>query len=135
MTETFAREPDGTLASGTGDCFPAAAALVIHGDELVRGLSGAGGATRHVYACHAKVLGTSGEVAGERYWHAWVEIGPPDDDESVVVDWSNGHRYVLARHDYYRIGSIDPAKVLRYTRRDVRYWLTRTGIAGPWEQP
>lgn len=129
MTMTT-RDVDGTLGGGNGDCFVVALQVIQHSDDVARSIGLL--VPRHAYLVHGVPLGTGGEVQGERYWHGWVEFGAPG-DRGIVVDWSNGKRYVLDRDNFYTAGSIDPARLLRYTRRDARYWSRRTGMCGPWE--
>lgn len=122
------------MEEAKGDCFTTALALVYGGDDLCRRLGIS--TTRHLYLCHGIPYGQAGNAAGLRYWHAWIEIGDPAAPEGVVVDWSNGKigDTPFKRTAYYRIGQIDPAMVLRYTRRDARRFAIRTDHAGPWEE-
>lgn len=74
----------------------------------------------------------AGEAAGCRYFHAWVEvhiegIGPR------VLDWSNGLPHVaMKRTSYYRLGTIDPDKVDRYTIMEARALMHEWATWGPW---
>lgn len=96
-----------------GDCFPAAVktqrrlgseAIVAHGIATGRG-----------------------PLAGVRFVHAWVELGP------FVVDESNGQSFVMTIDEYYHLGCIQGDRVRRYTRAEVDQALVDHAQYGPWD--
>lgn len=97
---------------GDGDCYEAAAKLIMFG-EL----------SSSARLVHGNVTG-QGPVAGIRFGHAWVEIG------DVVLDHSNGHHIAMSREEYYRIGRIKNPR--RYSREYARIFLIHRRHYGPW---
>lgn len=106
-----------TTLAGRGDCMLAAWHLVMAIDaEHLRDVP---------LLCHAVVHGT-GAMAGETFWHAWVE------HNGMALDWSNGRRAVVAAETMYRIAKVNPVQVRRYTAAEARAEGARYGIVGPW---
>jgi hypothetical protein len=95
--------------------------------------------------CHGTPVG-QGPIAGQRIAHAWVERdfpataagGGPNGDwpampaRTIVIDLSNGAEVVMPREMYYRIGQIEEADVVRYTRREAIEHAVETMNYGPW---
>lgn len=86
------------------------------------------------FLCHGIVVGTGGDVVGVRYGHAWVEMEPESGFGTLVIDRSNGRDITLPKELYYRVGSIDPANVIRYTKQQAMAKLSSTGHYGPWDK-
>jgi hypothetical protein len=99
---------------GNGDCYEAAAKLLLFGNMPL-----------DARLVHGNVIG-QGPVAGIRYGHAWVEI------DDIVFDHSNGRRVVMRREEYYRLGQIK--RVRRYHPIDARIKLMTRLHYGPWRQ-
>jgi hypothetical protein len=106
-----------TALSGKGNCFHVAA-------DLVLSHAGAG-----LTLCHGTPIAPAGPHEGERLYHAWAET-----DDGRVIDRSNGNDVNLPRDAYYRLGRIDPAEVLRYSRLEVAALSLRFGHWGPWHE-
>lgn len=77
----------------------------------------------NVKIVHGEVGGT-GPLAGIRYGHAWLELS-----DRVVWDHNGG---MVARDDYYRIGTIDPDEVDRYSLEEAVAMALKEDTAGPW---
>lgn len=103
--------------SGDGDCYSAAFRTL---EQLhARGHDGA-------RLVHGLVTGTGGPMAGERFAHAWVEIG------DVVIDNSNGQSTHTRYEPYYAIGDIDARELIRYSLEEARRALLEQLHYGPW---
>ncbi len=78
--------------------------------------------------CHADVRHPENPYHG----HAWVEWG---DGHPLVFDPSNGTEAVslFSLANYYELAQIQPAKVQRYTRNELRTMIVATETYGPWE--
>lgn len=98
-----------------GDCFHAA--FLFAGDHPY---------LYDVHIVHGKPLG-QGPIAGERFDHAWVEIG------DVVIDPSNEQLLITRRDTYYMTGDIDASLVKRYDLKEAIERAEETGHSGPWE--
>lgn len=73
---------------------------------------------------HGIPLGRGGANGGQRYWHAWAEVG------DVVVDRSHGLEVVMPRDEYYRIGNIE--RTWRFTFVEAKINLAAYDHYGPW---
>jgi len=100
----------------SGDCFVVAFQYVFdhRADDRVR-------------LCHGLPVGTGKANMGERFDHAWVEVG------DLVIDKSNGNDVMVTREFYYRIGRIVPDSVDRYTAREAAMLALESGHYGPWD--
>jgi hypothetical protein len=103
-----------TKPKATGDCYEAAAKLLLFG-----------GMPEEARLVHGNVTG-QGPVAGIRFGHAWVELG------DLVFDHSNGRHLVVPRDQYYRVGKIK--KPRRYHPVEAKLYLLRRRHYGPWRQ-
>ena len=99
-----------------GDCFIAAAHLLIESDLF----------DSDAVLAHGVVVGTGGAVLGMRFVHAWVEW------RGMAFDCSNGGQVMAPLEMYYGAGSIDAAKVQRYSRHDTMLRLLKAQNYGPW---
>lgn len=93
--------------SARGDCYE------VHGKAILEGTPG--------LLCHGTVWHPDVGWHG----HCWIEL-----NEDVVVDFSNGHRAVLRREVYYRIGKVKDVR--RYDAEQARELVLREGTYGPW---
>ena len=81
---------------------------------------------------HAMVTG-EGSVSGQRFPHAWNEIG-----NDVVIDTSNGRNIIKRRDEYYKLGHVNdknPGEYRAYTfdqARSIAFNQERPNY-GPWE--
>lgn len=105
--------------SGEGDCYDTALHLLITMPAQVRDTA---------RLVHARVTGNGPNTLGQRYGHAWVEMG------DTVFDFSNGNQYVGRRERYYRAGKVDEAEVTRYTWDEAATLALRTKHYGPWPE-
>jgi len=96
-----------------GDCF------LIHGQIVLRERA-------DFLLCHGTVEGTGGEVKGERYSHAWIEIN------GIVIDQSNKHNLVCRKKEYYEVGKVKDVK--RYNREEVMEMTDKSENWGPWHE-
>lgn len=103
-----------------GDCFVVAARAVIDDANALA-------APTLVHGLPVKQVG---EHAGERFWHAWVEV--MIGEAPFVIDDSNGRGIVMPRDRYYEIGQLTEAHVHRYERGDALVMLARERNYGPW---
>ncbi|HCA02660.1 MULTISPECIES: hypothetical protein [Halomonadaceae] len=117
---------DNTLPSG-GDCFQVAGQLIVRCRDIHA--QSTKGVTDKVLA-HGVVTG-QGPVSGIRFSHAWIE--GVKNGISVVIDLSNGQRFVGPRALYYAIGQIEPKEVCRYSKEVARAKMLQTEHYGPWE--
>ncbi len=76
---------------------------------------------------HGTVTGEEGDVIGERYGHAWIEIG------EVVIDRSNGRELAVIREEYYRRGEVVAEECRRYNLKELSEEMLRTDHYGPWD--
>lgn len=99
-----------------GDCYEAAARLFISlGD------------TSGVLLVHGEVTG-QGKIAGQRYGHAWLEVG------AIVIDPSNQRTVCVLREAYYALGEIKVDVVRRYSWRESLEQMARHAHFGPWPE-
>lgn len=124
-----------TATAQGGDCFPVAAGFAR--SELPRVLCAQArvpyrkdelGLFRIV---HGLPVGTSGDVEGHRYWHAWVEIATTDAG-IYVLDNSNGKHERLPRGIFYGAADLDESHVWRFTLAEAERHLRGFGHCGPW---
>lgn len=98
-----------TTKSRRGDCYESAATAILD-----------------VRTDEARLVhGTVWHEASGRHGHAWVEFG------DTVLDRSNGNDVELPRSAYYALGRVEDVR--RYTAREARLAMSRTGHYGPWE--
>ena len=99
-----------------GDCFQVAAQSMIY--DNLPGLK----------LVHAYVTG-QGPLEGQRYEHAWVEIG------DGVIDKSNGRQLVMRKEQYYKLGNVveRPGEYAVYDIDQARKKLLQTQHYGPWD--
>lgn len=102
------------MATEKGDCFEA------HGQIVLRAR------TAGFLLCHGTVEGTGGEVEGQRYDHAWIEVN------GMVIDQSNGRNCSCTKRKYYEIGKVKDVK--RYTSEEVAKKTFETENWGPWDE-
>jgi len=102
-----------------GDCYEAAARLIIESDFLGEKIS--------LTLIHGFVTG-QGKLEGVVYGHAWVE-----DKKGNVLDYSNDRKLVVPKELYYSIGKIDHKKQKRYSSKETRKMLNKYEHWGPWE--
>ena len=80
------------------------------------------------------------------FGHAWIEysrelpLPPTPGMPATITSWTcldvaNGGHREIPRVMYYRVGNVDEAKCLRYTRDEARAFLLSHGHYGPWEGP
>jgi hypothetical protein len=101
------------MPSPTGDCFEAAAKLLLEvGSDALK-------------LVHGEVTG-QGPIEGLRYGHAWVEAG------DWVLDHSNGKELCVPREVYYRVGEIADNRH-EYDLKTARHLMMETGHFGPWD--
>lgn len=105
---------------GRGDCYQVAAELTA--TLARRGID--------VRCCHGTPVLQSGEFAGQRYGHAWVEA--LHDGQWLCIDRSNGNSARLPRREYYRLGQLQQHHVIRYTATEMLRHITSTEHWGPW---
>jgi hypothetical protein len=79
---------------------------------------------KHATIVHGIPLGQGGDAGGERFWHAWVEVG------DTVIDQSNGLDATLSRDRYYEIGHIE--RTWRFSLVDARIEMKTRDHMGPW---
>lgn len=109
-----------------GDCFEAAARLLVFPSDAGRELAAQGGELVH------GIVRGSGPLEGIRFTHAWVEV--PDSSGVVMVyDYANGQEAVIPAALYYLLGGIDPAETVRYSAGEARRRLIEYKHYGPWE--
>jgi len=104
-------------SNGDGDCFPSAVATALKFES------------KNPLICHGQpIFKGNGEMNGQPYDHAWVEIG------STVVDRSNGRKGdgEFPKELYYDVGNIDGASVRRYTIEEAMLKISSNGHWGPW---
>lgn len=97
-----------------GDCFRAAWRLMV---DL--------GPNDGLRLVHGLVVGAKGKVKGRRFPHAWVELN------QVVLDYSNGRKFIVRRAAYYAAGKV--SKTVKYTYRDGIRKACRFKHYGPWK--
>lgn len=95
--------------STNGDCY------VVHGKAILDGAPG--------ILCH----GTVWHPVSGWHEHCWIEL-----NEDVVVDFSNGHRIVLRREEYYNRGKVKD--VDKYNLEQTRELVLKRGTYGPWDR-
>lgn len=102
--------------TANGDCFQVSAQAMLHGK--LPGLK----------LVHAYVTG-QGPLEGQRYEHAWNEIG------DVVLDNSNGRQIVMRRKQYYQLGNVveTPGEYAVYDAEQARKKMLQTRTYGPWD--
>ena len=76
--------------------------------------------------CHGWPLGTGGNAKGMRYWHAWIELS------GMLFDFANNNTLMTSPSIYYEAGTIDPAKVIRYSWAEADALFDEQGHTGPW---
>ncbi len=103
---------------GEGDCYEAAVHAML---EMPLGMRA------DAMLVHGTVIGTAGDVVGQRFGHAWVELAG-----DVVLDGSNGHSYVGRRETYYSVGSVEVDR--RYTFAQMMAAMARAKHYGPWPE-
>lgn len=83
---------------------------------------------------HGAPLGhPESNIAGVRFGHAWVEWTVAG--VRVVIDFSGDKAVLVQRRDYYRLGQIDGADVVRYSSIDqVMDLMFEHGHQGPWHE-
>lgn len=81
--------------------------------------------------CHGWVTGTAKAVKGVRYSHAWLEdpstksiIDPSMNVDDPVVIWD---------FIYYKIGNVDPERVIKYTIEEAILAVAKYRTYGPWD--
>lgn len=79
---------------------------------------------------HGLPIGTGGEVAGARYWHAWIEVQTMLG--VCVIDVANDKNVRIGRSVFYRVGSLDEDHVWRFTPAEAKKLLRKSGHCGPW---
>ena len=102
-----------------GDCYLAAGmALLVHR------------APEHAVLVHGVVTGQVGRVQGKQYGHAWIEYTM----DGIVMVWevANGRDLLLPAELYYRLGRIDRAACVEYTRDEMNAQLKAHKHWGPW---
>lgn len=104
-----------------GDCYQAAVRAMW---DLV-----CDGTVKFAALVHGTVKADSGDIIGERYGHAWVEIG------GVVFDRSNGRDLAVPREEYYRRGEVVADECSRYNLKEMSEEMLRTEHYGPWDRP
>ena len=63
-----------------------------------------------------------------QHTHAWIEIPKL----ALVLDYSNGNRALVRKHDYYEIGAVGNTK--EYPHQEVRRNLCEYDNYGPWDE-
>ena len=98
-------------SKATGDCYRAAAELVIRRPDL------------NLTLVHATCTG-HGVIAGVNFGHAFAEAG------DVVFDFSQGREAVVRKEIYYKAGTVRDTQT--YTRAEACQMMLATGNYGPW---
>lgn len=80
---------------------------------------------------HGLPIGRGEANAGQRFWHAWVEVFEFGVGW-VVFDHSNGKRLTMARRDYYAAGQLDESTVYRYSQAKAAQMMRTHSNYGPW---
>lgn len=93
-----------------GRCFESAGRSVLDG------------ALPELILCHGKVVGTTGDVEGKTFAHAWTEVG------DYIIDLELNT--VTPRERYYEIGQVHDVK--KYTADQVASIVGRRRHWGPW---
>lgn len=70
---------------------------------------------------------TGGPHQGQRYGHAWAEVG-----EGLLVHDPHYPDYLIPVATYYEVGQIDPAHCQRYTMAEARRMAVEHRQYGPW---
>jgi len=99
---------------GNGDCFEVAGNLIVNLKDC-----------KECYLCHGEPIG-QGEIKDIKHAHAWIEIN------DVVIDLSNGKKFVFPKDYYYSIGKIKEKEVIRYTPLEAMKKMLETMNFGPW---
>lgn len=140
----WAQRNGNSRLSGEGDCFPAAAHVML--DKM------SDPDVDDYRLVHGVVTGQE-ELDGVRFDHAWVErtervpipadlldkLSPEQRERfdgatfEYVIDRSNGGNVNMLRARYYHLGQIDETEVRRYTIREAMKAMARTGHYGPWD--
>lgn len=102
----------GSLPGGMGQCYASAAKWVMEHPDVTS-----------ARLAHGTAVGTGGNIVGQEYGHAWVEVGP------IVLDTKSG--WVGSRGAFYTAGQI--REVARYDRDQVLENVLRSETWGPWE--
>jgi hypothetical protein len=84
-------------------------------------------ANPHAFLCHGVVIGNGGDVLGERYWHAWIEL---DGDQGTICIDRSGGKDAAAPQNVYAVGQVE--QVTRYTLTETLVNCQRSDMAGPW---
>lgn len=111
-----------------GNCFEAAARLLVFPSDAGRELAAQGGELVHGIVCG------SGPLEGVRFTHAWVEV-PDLSGVAMVYDYANGQEAVIPAALYYLLGGVESAETVRYSACEARRRLVEHKHYGPWEGP
>lgn len=106
----------------TGDCFDCHAKRMI---EAGRG--------KNWVLVHGAPTGISGNAAGLKYPHAWLEHTPSFEGAVPMVhDLVAGA--IVPVPGYYALGNIDPVETVRYSYDELIALLAEHGTYGPWDE-
>ncbi len=119
-----------TVKYGDGDCYEASLNLMMErfkDDPTAR-------------LCHGQPIGR-GQIRGQRFGHAWVEVGTEIASPEIpvagfgitVYDYGNGHTNELPRILYYAMGNIDADEVLRFDYFQMVEKILHYRHYGPWD--
>lgn len=118
-----------------GDCFKVVHDLVVPVGNVEEALMQLGlppyiGERSLLRACHGVPIARHGRLAGQRHWHAWVEVTV--EDGVMVVDISNDRKLKTTRDTFYELGTLTEDTVWRFTPKEARRKAREFGTAGPW---
>lgn len=80
---------------------------------------------------HGLPIGRGVHNAGQRYWHAWIEVFEFGLGW-IVLDYSNGQQLQMKRRDFYHLGHLTDANVYRYSKHAARAAGLEHEHVGPW---
>ena len=103
------------LEGKLGDCYQASGRLAI---EMM--------GNPKVLLVHGMVNG-QGSLEGNRYGHAWLEVG------DTIYDHSNGRELELPKRVYYQMGNIQEEDNKYYKSKEALRWMQKVMHWGPWE--
>lgn len=87
-------------------------------------------AMREWALCHGYPISRHPDALGERFGHAWLEIGDLVFDAAAAARGAN--LAMVPKAIYYRTGHIEPQHVRRYTHREAQEMLAQEENFGPW---
>jgi uncharacterized protein YlzI (FlbEa/FlbD family) len=75
--------------------------------------------------CYARVKG-QGILRNKRILHAWNEF------QDVVFDFSNGHKIVVRKEQYYKLADIEEKDIIKMSSKETIKKMFETKTYGGW---